>query len=422
MEEVAIVGAVRTPVGAYCGVFREIPVYELGALVLNEAIKRAKVEPAWVDDVVLGQSYQNGECANSARMALLKAGWPDNIPGVTIDRRCCSGLESIWYGAMKIQTGNAEIVVAGGLESMSRSEFYIPGDFIKWGVGGKRDEKWGFFPRAHGSLAMWGMPFHDRIQRARVMSQPVDRYGELNSMMVWAETAAREEKLTREEVDRWALRSHQKAIAAIDSGKFKEEIVPVVLPSQKKGEQQVIDTDETPRRDTSLEKLARLGVIYEGGVCTAGNSSSENDGAAVCVLTTRARAKKLGVEPMAYLKSFAVAATDPTLTYPSVPVAVNKALEKAGLTIGQMELIEIQEAFAAQALADARLMGIPEADFDKKINVNGSGVSLGHPIGATGTMRMITLVHEMKRRNAKYGLETICGGGGLGICAIFERK
>ncbi len=420
MEEVVIVSAVRTPIGRYMGALRDVPAYDLSALVLNEVIKRAEVEPAWVDDVILGQSYQSGEYVNIARMALLCAGWPVEVPGITFDRRCCSGLDAICFAAMKLQTGNADIIVAGGVDSMSSAEFYIPGD-IKWGIGGKTDAKWGFMPRGHGSLSMWGLPLYDRVARARVMSQPIDRFGELNSMMSWAEAAAVKEKISREEADKWSLRSHQKAIAAIDSGKFKEEIVPVTIP-QARGEPLIIDTDETPRRDTSLEKLAKLATVYADGICTAGNSSSENDGAAAVVMTTEAKAKELGMEPMAYFKSFAVAGADPTLTYPSVPVAVNKALEKAGLTIGQIDLIEIQEAFACQALADARLMGIPEGDYDKKINVNGSGVSLGHPIAATGALRMVTLLYEMGRRNARYGLETICGGGGLGICAIVERK
>jgi len=419
MEKVAIISAVRTPIGRYLGGLRDVPAYDLGALVLNEAVKRANVDPAQVDSVIMGQSYQSGEYVNIARMSLLCARWPVEVPGITIDCRCCSGLEAIYFAAMSIQTGNAEIIVAGGVEHMSSAEFYIPGH-IKWGIGGKADAKWGFMPRGHGNLSMWGIPFHDRIQRGRVMSQPVDRFGELNSMMTWAETAAREEHISREETDRWALRSHKKAIAALDSGKFAEEIVPVTIP-QRRGEPVVIDTDETPRRDTSLETLAKLPTVYADGVCTAGNSSSENDGAAACVLTTETRARDLGMEPMAYLKSSAMAGADPTLTYPSVPASVNKSLKKAGLTIAQMDLIEIQEAFACQALADARLMGIPEEDYDKKINVNGSGISLGHPVGATGTMRMTTLLHEMKRRNAKYGLETICGGGGLGIAAIVER-
>jgi acetyl-CoA C-acetyltransferase len=420
MEDVVIVSGVRTPIGAYGGTLRDIPVYRLASLVLNEAVKRSKLDPAQVDDVIMGQSYQNGECANGARMALLDAGWPDSVPGVTLDRRCCSGLDAIFFGVMKIQTGNADVVVAGGMDSMSRGELYIPGE-IKWGLGGKKDEKWGFMPRGHGALSMWGIPLYDRIQRARVMSQPIDRYGELNSMMTWAETAAKKEGVSREEADQWALRSHERAIAAIDSGKFGEEIVPISIP-QRKGDPVIFDTDETPRRETTFEKLAKLRPVYPDGVCTAGNSSTENDGAGAVVLMTEIKAKGLGLKPLAYFRVCSVAGSDPTLTYPAVPVSVNKALEKVGIKINQVDLIEIQEAFAVQALADARLMGVKQADFDKKINVNGSGISLGHPIAATGAMRLVTLLHEMKRQDTRYGLETICGGGGQGICAILERK
>ena len=421
MKEVAIVSAVRTPIGRYCGVLRGIEAYDLAALVLNEAATRAKIDPARVDDVIMGQSYQNGEYVNIARMALLKAGWPVEVPGITLDRRCLSGLDSICLGAMKIQTENAATVVAGGVESMSNAEFYIPGGYIKWGIGGTSDPKWGLLPSHHGSLSLWGIPFYDRIQRARPMSQPMERFGELNSMMTWGETAARKEDISREQADRWAWRSQQRAIAAIDSGKFKEEIVPVTVP-QREGDPLVVDTDEAPRRNTSLEKIANLPAVYPDGICTAGNSSTENDGAAAVVLTTGELAGELGVEPMAYLRSFAVSGADPSLTYPAVPVAVDKALKKARLTIDQIDLIEIQEAFAVQLLADARMMGLNEEDCEEKVNVNGSGISLGHPIGATGTMRMVTLLHEMRRRNARYGLETICGGGGLGICAVVERR
>lgn len=420
MEDVVIVSGVRTPIGSYGGTLKDVPVYKLASFVLTEAVKRAGIEAAWVDDVIMGQSYQNGECANAARMALLEAGWPDEIPGVTLDRRCCSGLDAIFFGSMKIQTGNADIIVAGGMDSMSQAELYIPGE-LKWGLGGRSDKKWGFMPRGHGALSMWGIPLYDRIQRARVMSQPIERFGELNSMMTWAETAAKKEKITRQEADKWALRSHQRAIAAIDSGKFAEEIVPIPIP-QRKGDSLVFDIDETPRRDTTLEKLAKLRNVYPDGVCTAGNSSSENDGAAAVVLMSKKKAKELDAEAMAYFKSCAIAGSDPTLTYPAVPASVNKALTKVGITIDQADLIEIQEAFAVQALADARLMGIGENDFDKKINVNGSGISLGHPIAATGAMRLVTLLYEMKRRNARYGLETICGGGGQGICAVVERR
>jgi acetyl-CoA C-acetyltransferase len=351
-------------------------------------------------------------------MALLDAGWPTEVPGVTLDRRCCSGLDAIFWGVMKIQTGNADIIVAGGMESMSQAEFYLPGD-LRWGLGGRKDEKWGFMPKGHGALSMGGIPFYDRIQRARVMSQPIDRFGELNSMMTWAETAAKKEGISREEADAWALRSHEKAIAALDSGRFREESVAVPI-SKKKGEASTLDGDETPRRETTLERLAKLAPVYPGGVCTAGNSSSENDGAAAVVLMSEEKARSLEIRPMGYFRSCAVAGTDPTLTYPAVPVSTEKALKKAGITIEQVDLIEIQEAFAVQTLADARMMGIRREDFDRKINVNGSGISLGHPIAATGAMRLVTLIFEMKRRQARFGLETICGGGGQGICAIVE--
>lgn len=419
MQNVVIVSGVRTPIGSYGGTLRDIPVYKLGSAVLNETAKRAHIEPELVDDVIMGQSYQNGECANAARMALLEAGWPNEIPGVTLDRRCCSGLDAIFFGVMKIQTENADIVVAGGMDSMSQAELYIPGD-LKWGLGGKRHEKWGVMPRGHGALSMWGFPIYDRIQRARVMSQPIDKFGELNSMMTWAEAAAREEGISRQEADEWALRSHQKAISAIEAGKFEEEIVPISV-SQPKGTPILFCTDETPRRDTTLEKLAKLPTVYPNGVCTAGNSSTENDGAAAVMLMSEQRAKDLHIEPLAYFRVCAVTGSDPTLTYPSVPASVEKVLKKCGITIDQVDLIEIQEAFAVQVLADARMMGVDKGCYDEKINVNGSGISLGHPIGATGAIRLVTLLHEMNRRGSRYGLETICGGGGLGIAAIVER-
>ena len=421
MENVVILGCARTPIGAYGGSLKDIPVYKLGAIVLQELVKRTKIDPAQVEDVIMGTSYQNGECSNGARMAVLEAGWPDFVPGVVLDRRCCSGLETIFFGAMKIQTGNADIIIAGGMESMSQTELYIPGD-IKWGLGGKNHEKYGFMPRGHGALAMWGIPFYDRLQRARVMSQPIARYGELSSMMTWAEAAAKNEKITREEADKWALRSHQRAIAAQDAGKFAEEIVPVPVGKDKNGQTTFFSIDEGPRRETTLEKLAKLKPVYPGGVCTAGNSSSENDGAAVIMLASEKKAKELGIKPLAYYRSCAIAATDPTLTYPAVPASVHKALRKINLSIEQIDLIEVQEAFAVQALADARLSGINDNVMDEKVNVNGSGISLGHPIGATGVMRMTTLINEMTRRNCSYGLETICGGGGQGICMIVERK
>jgi len=412
LKKAVIISGVRTPVGRYMGGLKEIPAFDLGALVLNEAVKRIGVDSDQVDEVILGQSYQSGEYVNIARMSLLKAGWPDSIPGITLDRRCCTGLDVICFAAMEIQSGNAEIVVAGGVESMSSAEFYVPGD-IKWGIGGKKG-----MPRGHGDLTIWGIPFYDRIQRARVMSQPEERYGILPAMMSWAETAAKEEGIRREDCDRWALESHKKACAAIESGKFKEEIVPVPVPNPKGGEM-MIDRDENPRADTTYEQLAKLKPVL-GGVCTAGNSSTENDGAAACVVTSEEAAKKLGVKPLAYIKAFATIGADPRRTYLTVPKAAEKALLKAGLSLDQMELIEIQEAFAAQVLADLKMMNLTEKDYPR-INVNGSGISLGHPIACTGTRVLVTLLHEMERRNCRYGLECICGGGGLGIAAIFER-
>lgn len=413
MKEVVIVSGVRTPVGSYMGALKEVPAYDLAATVLDEAIRRVKIDPTKVDEVILGQAYQNGEYVNIARMALLKAGWPDSIPGVVMDRRCCTGLDVVCFAAMKVQSGNADIVVAGGVESMSTAEFYIPGD-IKWGIGGKKG-----MPRGHGNLSLWGIPFYDRIQRARVMSQPEERYGILPSMMSWAETAAKEEGISREECDRWSLASHQKACAAIKAGKFKEEIVPIRV-SRGKGDVVVVDQDEGPRPDTSLEKLSQLKPVL-GGVCTAGNSSSENDGAAAVVVTSEEKAKELGLEPLGKLRSFAVVGDDPRRTYRTVPKAADRALQKANLTIDQIDLIEIQEAFAAQVLADLKEMGITEKDYHK-INVNGSGISLGHPIACTGTRVLVTLLNEMKRRKVRFGLECICGGGGLGIAAIFEKS
>jgi len=315
--------------------------------------------------------------------------------------------------AALIQSGQAEIIVAGGVESMSNAEFYLPGN-IKWGIGGSRGR-----PRGHGDLSMWGLPFYDRIQRARVMSQPEARFGVLPAMMTWAETAAKKEGITREACDQWALESHQKACAAMQAGKFKDEIIPVTVP-QARGESVIVVEDENPRPETSIEKLNRLKPVL-GGVCTAGNSSTENDGAAAVVVTSAKKAAELKRVPLAGIKSCAVVGDDPRYTYRTVPLAVEKALNSAGVSLDQIDNIEIQEAFAAQVLADLKDMGIPPEDYGK-VNINGSGISLGHPVACTGTRVLVTLLHEMKRCGARIGLECICGGGGLGIAAVFERN
>jgi acetyl-CoA C-acetyltransferase len=395
------------------GALKTVEAYDLASLVLNATVKAAGLSPEQVDEVIMGQCYQSGEYVNIARMALLKAGWSENMPGITLDRRCCTGLDVVRLAASLIQTNQAEVVVAGGVESMSNAEFYLPGS-IKWGVGGSKG-----MPRGHGDLKIWGLSFYDRIQRARVMSQPEERYGILPAMMTWAETAAEEEGITREQCDQWSLQSHQKACAAMEAGKFTDEIVPVAIP-QRKGDPVNVDQDENPRPDTTLEKLGKLRPVL-GGVCTAGNSSTENDGAAAVVVTSSEKAAELGVEPLAILRSCAVVGDDPRRTYATVPVAVQKALDMAQVAIEQMDLIEVQEAFAAQVLADLKIMGIASENYEK-VNVNGSGISLGHPVAATGTRVLVTMLHEMKRRNARYGLECICGGGGLGIAAVFERE
>jgi acetyl-CoA C-acetyltransferase len=412
MREAVIVAGARTPVGRYLGALKDIPAYDLSAIVLEEAVKRAELDASRIDEVIMGQSYQSGESVNVARMALLKAGWPDSIPGITVDRRCCTGLDVVGLAAMKIQAGHADVVVAGGVESMSNAEFYLPGS-VKWGIGGVHG-----MPRGHGNLSTWGLPLYDRIQRARVMSQPHERYGILPSMMSWAETAAQDEDISREDCDRWAIGSHQKACAAWKNGKFDEEIVSVEIPSDR-GTSTLFSRDEGPREDTSMDKLANLTPIL-GGVCTAGNSSSENDGAAAVLVTSLKYAEQLGVEPLGKLRSVAVVGDDPRKTYRTVPTAVEKVLSKTGISLDQIDLIEIQEAFAAQVLADLKELGIKPEHYHR-VNVNGSGISLGHPIACTGTRVLVTLLHEMRRRNARYGLESICGGGGLGIAAIVER-
>jgi len=409
---VAIASAVRTPIGNFGGSLRTVPAYDLAAIVLNEAARRADVKPESVDIVFMGQNYQNGEYVNIARMSLLTAGWPVEVVGLTNDRRCPSGLDAICLASMTIETGNAAIAVAGGVESMSTAELYLKGD-IRWGLGGAGD-----MPKGHGSLTTWGMPLYDRALRGRVMSQPEKRFGIVPSMMAWAEAAAAEHGITREEVDRWALLSNQRAWAAIESGTFKEEIIPVPVP-QPKGEPLQFSQDERPRSDTNAAALAKLKPVL-GGVCTAGNSCGENDGASACVVMSEEKAEELQGRPLAYLKGFAFSGSDPRYAWRAATSAVKKALQKTGLSLKDIDLIEVHEAFAAQALANFRELGLTEKDYDR-INVNGSCVSLGHPLGATGARIVTTLTHEMRRRTVRYGLIAMCGGGGMGVAGVLER-
>ncbi len=412
MNRVGIIGAVRTPIGNFGGSLRNVPAYDLAALILNEAVKRSNITPDLVNMVILGQNYQNGEYVNIARMGLLQADWPVDIPGMTIDRRCPSGLDAISLGMMMIESGNSEVIVCGGVESMSTAEFYLAGE-MRWSMGGTGD-----MPHGHGSLSTWSTPLYDRILRARTMSQPVRRFGVVPSMMTWGEAAAKEFDLSREDIDKWAVRSHQRAFAAIAAGKFAQEIIPVTV-SRDKASPTIFSQDERPRADSTLEALTRLKPII-GGVCTAANSSGENDGASAVVLMSESKIASLGLKPMAFLKSFAFSGADPRYAYKATPVAVKKALEKAQLSLDKIDLIEVHEAFASQVLANFSELGLTEKDYDR-INVNGSCIALGHPLGATGARIVTTLVYEMNRRNVKYGLVGICGGGGMGAAVVLER-
>ena len=412
MNRVAIVSAVRTPIGNFGGTLRTVPAYRLAPLVINEAVNRANIQPKTVNMVIMGQNYQSGEYVNIARMGLLLAGWPVEVPGITLDRRCPSGADVLSFGAMMIQSGNAEILVCGGVESMSTAEFYLKGE-MRWSMGGTGD-----MPKGHGSMSTWSTPLYDRILRARVMSQPVSRFGYVPSMITWAEAAAKEYDLTREEVDTWAVRSHQRAYAAVTGGVFVPEIIPVPLP-QEKGSPPVFSQDERPRPDSTLEGLSKLKPIL-GGVCTAANSSGENDGSAAVVLMSESKMESLGLKPLAFLKAFSFSGADPRYAYQATASAVNQALKKAELKLDDIDLIEIHEACAAQVLANFRELNITEKDYER-INVNGSCISLGHPLAATGTRITTTLVYEMNRRDAKTGLVAICGGGGMGAALVLER-
>ena len=396
MRDVAIVSPVRTPVGKFGGALQGVSAEELGALVIREVLDRSGLDESKVDEVVLGHSYPNGESPNIGRLCALKAGLPIEVPGYQLDRRCSSGLQSILNAAMLVQTGNADAVIAGGVESMSNVEYYTTGS--RWG----------------GRLG--SMTLHDRLVRARETISPEERFGYISGMLETAENLAKQYEISREEQDEYALRSHQRAVAAVAAGKFSDEIVPVPVP-QRRGDPLLIDTDEGPRGDTSLEQLAKLRPAITDGSVTAGNASSQNDAAAVCLVVGADKVDELGLEPMAYLRGWASAGVHPAYMGIGPVPAVQKLTEKTGLSLNDMDIIELNEAFAAQVLAVFREWGL---DGEDHVNVNGSGISLGHPIAATGARILATMLHEMKARDARYGLETMCVGGGQGVAAIFE--
>lgn len=412
MSKPIIVQAARTAIGGFGGSLRTVKAYNLAATTLNGLIERTHFDPENLDMVIMGQNYQSGEYVNIARMSLLQADWPVEITGLTIDRRCPSGLDAICIAHSLIKTGQIDAVVAGGVESMSTAELYLTGD-IRWSLGGIGD-----MPRGHGSQSTWGLPLYDRIQRARVMSQPSERFGIMPSMMAWAETAATEHSISREEVDEWAFLTNRRACRAIEAGKFKDEIIPVKI-EQPKGGHLIFEQDERPRPETTLDKLSTLKPVM-GGVCTAGNSSGENDGASFALLMNQDKADELEIKGIGHIKSFAFKGVDPRFAWKSATASIESALASAGLSIDQIDLIEIHEAFAAQTLANMKELKLTEKDYDR-INVNGSCVSLGHPLGATGARILTTLLFEMRRRSVQYGLIGICGGGGMGIGAVVEN-
>jgi acetyl-CoA C-acetyltransferase len=400
VREAVICLPLRTPVGRFGGAFRDVTAAELAATVIRALLTRTGLPPSELDDVVLGQCYPNGEAPAIGRVAALDAGLPVEVPGLQVDRRCGSGLQAVLFAAMAVQTGVADVVLAGGVESMSGVEFYSTE--MRWGVRNQ------------------GVTLHDRLARGRVTAGGLD-HPVPGGMLETAENLRREYGIPRAEQDELALRSHQRASAAQASGRFADEIVPVTVRGRD-GER-VVSHDEHVRADASLDSLAALRPARRAqdpeATVTAGNSSGQNDGAAVCLVTTPERAADLGLDPLARLVTWAAAGVPPrTMGIGPVP-ATARALDRAGLSLADMGLIELNEAFAVQVLAVTREWGLAPADLDR-LNVNGSGISLGHPVGATGVRILATLLHEMRRTGVRYGLETMCIGGGQGLSAIFE--
>ena len=402
MRDAVICEPLRTPVGGFGGSLRDVPVQDLASTVIRALMERTGLPPDAVDDVLLGHCYPTMEAPALGRVAALDAGLPVTASGLQIDRRCGSGLQAVIYAAMQVQSGASDVVLAGGAESMSNAPFYSTA--MRWGV-------------KPGP----GVLLQDGLARGRVTAGGV-HHPVPGGMLETAENVRREYKISREEQDEYAVRSHQRAAAATEAGRFADELVPVVVKGRK-GET-VVDRDEHIRPDTSVEVLAGLrpilGTDDPEATVTAGNASGQNDGAAVCVVTHPDRAAELGLRPLARLVSWGVAGVPPaTMGIGPVP-ATAKALSLAGVTLEDVDLIELNEAFASQVLAVTREWGFTDADFDR-MNVNGSGISLGHPVGATGGRILATLLREMDRRGARYGLETMCIGGGQGLAALFER-
>jgi len=393
----AIVSPIRTGVGKYQGALASISAGDLGAVVLKALVERTKLDPARVDDVIFAQGYGNGEAPCIARWSLLAADFPIEVPGYMLDRRCGSGLQAVIDAAMMVQTGVADVVIAGGVESMSNAEYYTTS--------------------MRGGARAGDVQLYDRLARGRVMSQPIARFGVITGMIETAENLAKDYQISREECDVYAAMSHQRAAKAWADGKFDDELVPVSLP-QKKGDPIVFREDEGVRADATPESLGKLRPIEKDGVVTAGNASQQNDAAAACLVVAEDKLEELGLEPMGWFVSWAAAGCHPARMGIGPVPAVERLFARTGLGWKDIDLVELNEAFAPQVLAVLKGWGWDERD---QLNVNGSGISLGHPIGATGGRILANLLREMRRRDARYGLETMCCGGGQGLAAVFER-
>jgi acetyl-CoA C-acetyltransferase len=396
MKRAAIVSPIRTAVGKFQGSLAGIQAGELGAVILKALVERTKIDPERIDDVIFAQGYGNGEAPCIARWSALAAGLPISVPGYQLDRRCGSGLQAVIDAAMMVQTGAADVVVAGGVESMSNVEYY------------STDMRGG--ARA-GSVTM-----HDRLARGRVMSQPVSRFGVISGMIETADNLARDYQISREACDEYAAASHQRAARAWAEGKFDDELVPVSVP-QKKGDPVIFAKDEGIRADATAASLGKLRALEKDGVVTAGNASQQNDAAAACLVVAEDKLEELGLEPMGWLVGWAAAGCEPSRMGIGPVPAVQRLFARTGMGWDDIGLVELNEAFAPQVLAVLKGWGWDERDL---LNVNGSGISLGHPIGATGGRILANLLREMKRRDVKYGIETMCIGGGQGIAAVFE--
>ncbi|MEI4509452.1 acetyl-CoA C-acetyltransferase [Sphingopyxis sp. CCNWLW253] len=396
MRAAYIVSPVRTPVAKYLGGLADVPAERLAEKVIRAVIERSGVDPHAVEDVVFAQSYANGEAPCIGRWAALAADLPLEVAGLQIDRRCAGGLTAVATAAAMVQSGMADVIVAGGAESMSNVEYYTT--------------------RMRRGTRAGSATLHDRLERQRERSQPEERFGPISGMIETAENVAAEYGIGRAEADAYAVRSHQRAADAWARGAFDAEIVPVVVAGRK-GET-VVDRDEGIRSDASIEAMGALKPLLKDGVVTAGNASQQNDAAAACLIVAEDRLADLGLTPMARLVGCSAVGCHPgTMGIGPVP-AVEKLFRRTGLGWSNIDLVELNEAFAAQVLAVAKGWEWNEAD---KLNVNGGGISLGHPIAATGVRLLVSMLHELQRREARYGLETMCVGGGQGVAAIFER-